>query len=183
MPAFASLAFVALLSVGAAPDDTTLPKLSTEVAFPNVKFDRPVALAYPDDGSGLLFVAEQHRAVIQSFPNDRETKDQREFLKLPKEISRDNEEGLLGLAFHPKYKENGFFYVYYSAREGKTGRRSVVSRFRVSKSDPRKADPGSEERIWIGPEDPFGNHNGGCLLFGPDGYLYFSLGDSGAADD
>ena len=104
------------------------------------------------------------------------------FLQLPDPINRGNEEGLLGLAFHPKYKENGEFFVYYSAKKG-DDRRSVVSRFRVSKDDPRKADPASEERIWVSAKDPFENHNGGCIAFGPDGYLYISLGDSGAADD
>ncbi len=160
-----------------------LPKLRTEVAFPNLKFDRPVALDYPRDDSNLLFVVEQHQAKIFSFPNEPETSDKQLFLDLPTEISRDNEEGLLGLAFHPRYKENGQFFVYYSAKEGKTGRRSVVSRFRVSKDDPRKAEPGSEERLWLSEPDPFGNHNGGHIAFGPDGYLYITLGDSGAADD
>lgn len=163
-----------------------LPSLATAVAFPNLKFDRPVALAYPDDGSNLLFVAEQHQAKVQSFPNDPNTNDKKLFLQLPDPINRENEEGLLGLAFHPKYKENGQFFVYYSANDrGRDGvdRRSVVSRFRVSKDDPRKADPASEERIWESAKDPFGNHNGGCIAFGPDGYLYITLGDSGAADD
>jgi glucose/arabinose dehydrogenase len=160
-----------------------LPKLRPEVAFPNLKFDRPVTLAYPDDGSNLLFVVEQHAAKVWSFPNDPQTSDKKLFLDLPKEIATDNEEGLLGLAFHPRYKENGQFFVYYSAKEGKTGRRSVVSRFRVSGNDPRKAESGSEERIWVSEPDPFSNHNGGHIAFGPDGYLYITLGDSGAADD
>lgn len=161
----------------------SLPRLATEVAFPKLRFDRPVALADPEDGSKLLFVVEQHDSKIWSFPNESDTSDKQLFLQLPREISRDNEEGLLGLAFHPKYKENGQFFVYYSAKEGRTGRRSVVSRFRVSADDPRKADPRSEERLWQSEPDPFGNHNGGCILFGPDGYLYITLGDSGAADD
>jgi glucose/arabinose dehydrogenase len=163
-----------------------LPSLATELAFPNLKFDRPVTLAYPDDGSNRLFVLEQHQAKIWSFPNEKATSDKQLFLELPDPISKDNEEGLLGLAFHPKYKENGQFFVYYSADDRKNGgpkRRSIVSRFRVSKDDPRKADPASEERIWVGPDDPFGNHNGGCIEFGPDGFLYISLGDGGAAGD
>jgi glucose/arabinose dehydrogenase len=159
-----------------------LPLLTTEVAFSNLKFNRPVALAYPDDGSRLLFVVEQHTATIYSFPAVKDTADKREFLKLPDPINRGNEEGLLGLAFHPRYKENGHFFVYYSANDMGT-RHSVVSRFRVSRDDPRKADAGSEERIWVSDKDPFENHNGGCIAFGPDGYLYISLGDSGAGGD
>jgi glucose/arabinose dehydrogenase len=163
-----------------------LPRLKTEVAFPNLKFDRPVALAFPDDGSNLLFVVEQHKATIQSFPDEKDTTDSKEFLKLPDPINKDNEEGLLGLAFHPKYKQNGEFFVYYSAHDtvrGRHERRSVVSRFKVSRGDPRKADPSTEQRIWVSPIDPAPNHNGGCIEFGPDGFLYISLGDGGAADD
>ena len=175
-----------LLAVGfgaarASADDATLPKLKPEVAFPNLKFDRPVALAYPIDGKNLLFVTEQHKGTIQSFTNAKDASDKQEFLKLPDPMNGGNEEGLLGLAFHPKYAENGEFFVYYSAKDDV--RRSVVSRFKVSKDDPRKADPASEQRIWESAKDPFENHNGGCIAFGPDGYLYISLGDSGAADD
>ncbi len=163
-------------------DPAGLPKLKTEVAYPNLKFDRPVALAYPEDGSNLLFVAEQHKATVVSFPDERDATDLQEFLKLPDPINKDNEEGLLGLTFHPKYKQNGEFFVYYSAKDPE-GRRSVVSRFKVSRDDPRKADPASEQRIWISAKDPASNHNGGCIAFGPDGFLYISLGDGGAADD
>ena len=160
----------------------SLPALSTRIAFTNLQFDRPVAFAYPDDGGNLLFVVEQHTATIWSFPNQRQTRDKKLFLKLPDQIHRGNEEGLLGLAFHPKYKENKQFFVYYSAND--SGRRhSVVSRFRASSDDPRRADPASEERIWVSEIDPFENHNGGTIAFGPDGYLYITLGDSGAADD
>jgi glucose/arabinose dehydrogenase len=159
-----------------------VPALTTEVAFPNLRFNRPVALAYPEDRSQLLFVVEQHTATIYSFPNQNDTADKREFLKLPDPINRGNEEGLLGLAFHPRYKQNGYFYVYYSANDMGT-RHSVVARFRVSRDDSRKADPASEERIWVSDKDPFENHNGGCIAFGPDDHLYISLGDSGAGGD
>ncbi len=172
--------------VAKAQESAIPPALRTEVAFPNLKFNRPVAMAFPIDGSDRLFVVEQHEAKIWSFANQPETGEKTLFLQLPDPISKDNEEGLLGMAFHPKYKENGQFFVYYSADDSKNNgpnRRSVVSRFTVSKNDPLKADPGSEKRIWIGPNDPFGNHNGGCIDFGPDGFLYISLGDSGAADD
>lgn len=173
-------------AIAVADDVKSLPQLTTEVAFPNLKFDLPVAMDHPNDGSNLLFVIEQHQGKVWSFPNDKETSQKQLFLQLAAPMSKENEEGLLGLAFHPKYKENGQFFIYYSANDSATGgpnRRSVVSRFQVSKSDPRTADPKSEERIWIGPDDPFGNHNGGCIAFGPDGFLYITLGDSGSADD
>ena len=182
VPAF----LAATLASNALADETGLPKLKTELAYPNLKFERPVALAYPDDGSNLLFVNEQHKGTVVSFPDEKDTTDLKEFLQLPDPMNKDNEEGLLGLAFHPKYKQNGEFFVYYSARDmvdGKNVRRSVVSKFKVSKDDPRKADPGSEQRIWVSPTDPASNHNGGCIEFGPDGYLYISLGDGGAAND
>ncbi|WP_422924019.1 PQQ-dependent sugar dehydrogenase [Singulisphaera sp. PoT] len=164
-----------------------LPKLVTRVAFPNLTFDRPVGMAYPENGGNLLYVNEQ-RGVIVSFPNDPNTSDKKEFLDIRSKVyspasGGHNEEGLLGFAFHPDFKRNGEFFVYYSSHEGPTGRRSVVSRFKAASDDPRKADPASEQRIWLGPPDPYGNHNGGMIAFGPDGYLYITLGDSGAADD
>ncbi len=169
-------------SLPAAEKDADLPKLATRVAFPNLSFDRPVAMAYPDDGSNRLFVVEQHQAKIWSFTNDRDIKNKHLFLQLPDKIHRGNEEGLLGLAFHPKFKQNHQFFVYYSADDNGS-RHSVVSRFRTSRKDDRVADPASEERIWVSAEDPYENHNGGTIAFGPDGYLYITLGDSGAADD
>ncbi|HEX3450557.1 MAG TPA: PQQ-dependent sugar dehydrogenase, partial [Isosphaeraceae bacterium] len=164
-----------------------LPRLATQVAFPNLQFERPVAMAYPDEGGNLLFVVEQ-RGRIWSFPNVPDTTTKAEFLDIrPKVYSPasggHNEEGLLGLAFHPGYRNNGEFFVYYSAHEGPTGRRSVVARYKVSRDDHHRADPASEQRIWVGPPDPYGNHNGGTIAFGPDGFLYITLGDSGAADD
>jgi glucose/arabinose dehydrogenase len=160
----------------------TLPRLATAVAFPNLTFDRPVAMAYPDDGSDRLFVAEQHKAKIWSFLNRRDNRSKRLFLELKSPINRGNEEGLLGLAFHPKFKENKQFFIYYSA-DDHGARHSVVSRFTVSRTDDRVADPASEHRVWVSEKDPYENHNGGTIAFGPDGFLYITLGDSGAGDD
>ena len=91
--------------------------------------------------------------------------------------NRDNEEGLLGLVFHPRFADNGAFYVYYTASNP---RRSILARFRVLESG--AADSGSEETILSVPQ-PAGNHNGGQVTFGPDGYLYIGLGDGGGAND
>ena len=159
-----------------------LPDLATAVAFPNLSFNRPVAMARIPGDRDLIFVVEQP-GVIVSFPNDSSTTDKQVMLDIHERVnSKGNEEGLLGLAFHPKFAENGEFYVYYSAMNPGP-RRSIVSRFRASKNNPRRASAGSEEQIWVSKDDPFENHNGGCIEFGPDGYLYISLGDSGAADD
>jgi glucose/arabinose dehydrogenase len=90
-----------------------------------------------------------------------------------------NEEGLLGLAFAPDYRENGYFYVYYSAADP---RRSVVSRFSLDQENINVADSQSEVII-MEIAQPFSNHNGGQLAFGPDGYLYIGLGDGGSEGD
>jgi putative heme-binding domain-containing protein len=167
--------------------EPALPRLATEVAFPSLRFERPVAMAYPDDGRNLLYVVEQ-RGRVWSFPNAPDSSVKVEFLDIGSKVfspasGGHNEEGLLGLAFHPDYRRNGEFFVYYSAHEGPTGRRSIVARYKASRDDHDHADPAGEQRIWIGPPDPYGNHNGGTIAFGPDGYLYITLGDSGAADD
>jgi quinoprotein glucose dehydrogenase len=90
-----------------------------------------------------------------------------------------NEEGLLALAFHPKYAENGRLFVYYAAKDP---RRTVLSEFRVSADNRDAADPASEKVI-LEVEQPWGNHEGATVLFGPDGFLYVSYGDGGSAGD
>jgi len=89
-----------------------------------------------------------------------------------------DEKGLLGLAFHPDYSNNGYFYVNYINNSGDT----QISRFSVSSGDQNLADPNSELEL-ISITQPFGNHNGGCMQFGPDGYLYIGMGDGGSAGD
>src|SRR5690554_3817496 len=98
-----------------------------------------------------------------------------------------DERGLLGLAFHPDYADNGLFYVHYSAplRDGapaEWNHTAHVSEFQVSADDPNLADPDSE-RILLQVDQPQMNHDGGALAFGADGYLYIALGDGGAAND
>jgi glucose/arabinose dehydrogenase len=134
---------------------------------------RPVDLQV--DGSGRLFVIEKV-GRIRIIENGQllETP----FLDISERVgSNGNEQGLLGLAFHPQYQENGRFFVNYTDRLGDT----VIARFQVT-SDPGIADPDSETLLF-GYDQPFPNHNGGVMTFGPDGYLYIGSGDGGAAGD
>ena len=148
-------------------------------AFPNLSFSRLVDLQHAGDGTNRLFAVEQHTGSIYVFPNDSAASNASLFLDLDG-INTTGEEGLLGLAFHPNYEDNGHFFVYYSVS---SPLRSVVSRFTVDPSNPDLADPASELVI-IEIEQPFENHNGGQLAFGPaDGLLYIGLGDGGSGGD
>ena len=153
--------------------------LELEPAFDNLSFDRPVDIQHAGDGTNRVFVVEQHLGRIQVFENDKSVGSSQTFLELA-EVNTGFEEGLLGLAFHPDYETNGHFFVYYSTSGP---RRSVVSRFTVDASNPNVADPASELVI-LEIAQPFSNHNGGQLAFGPfDGHLYIGLGDGGDGGD
>jgi glucose/arabinose dehydrogenase len=176
-------------------DESALP-LETAVAFPKLKWTgwqgetdtgkivplRPILLTHAGDGSNRVFVPTQ-QGVIHVFPNDQNAKATKIFLDIEKKVrytDNENEEGFLGLAFHPDYKKNGEFFVFYTLKKEKLV--NVVSRFKVNKDDPDKADPNSEE-VLLRIKRPFWNHDGGTLAFGPDGYLYIAVGDGGAAND
>ncbi len=137
---------------------------------------QPTGLAAPRDGSGRLFVLERGGRiwVLQHGRLGPEP-----FLDIRDRVgSRASEQGLLGLAFHPRFAQNGEFFVNYTDHQGNT----VVARYRLPTPDAEQADPASEE-VLLRVEQPYGNHNGGHLAFGPDGYLYIGLGDGGAAGD
>lgn len=134
---------------------------------------RPVDLQA--DGSGRLFVIEKV-GRIRVIENGQLLSEP--FLDISDRVgSRGNEQGLLGLVFHPEYAQNGQFFVNYTDRNGDT----VIARYQVS-DDAYRADPDSEARL-LGVDQPYPNHNGGVLAFGPDGYLYVGLGDGGSAGD
>ncbi len=163
----------------AAPAHVPLTELRVEPAFPNLSFDRMVHLTCPDDGTSRLFLVLQPGRIM-GFDNHSNVTSTEAFLDIRDRVNDSSEEeGLLGLAFDPQYRSNGHFYVYYSAAHP---RRSVISRFSVSGDIPSRADPSSELVILEVPQ-PFSNHNGGQLLFGPDGYLYIGLGDGGSGGD
>jgi uncharacterized repeat protein (TIGR03806 family) len=151
-----------------------------EPAFSTLRFNRPVSLTNAGDGSNRIFVVEQ-AGVIRVFENSSDAKTSRVFLDISDRISRvGNEEGLLGLAFHPDYKTNGQFFVHYSSKINDM--HGVIARFNVSESDPDVAN-GDSEVILLQQKQPYRNHNGGSIEFGPDGFLYISFGDGGKAND
>jgi glucose/arabinose dehydrogenase len=170
--------------------------LKPEVAFPNLKWTgwqgfteegkifqlRNLYLTHAGDGSQRNFVPIQ-QGTIHVFPNDPKAEKTKIFLDIQKKVfydDKENEQGLLGLAFHPHYKKNGEFFVFYTLRQKKLT--NVLCRYRVSKDDPDRADPASEEEI-LRIDRPFWNHDGGTICFGPDGYLYLAIGDGGSAND
>jgi glucose/arabinose dehydrogenase len=174
---------VSAAPLAAADKVATAPLAVTiERAFPNVNIQRPILLTHAGDGTNRVFVPSQY-GVIYVFPNRDDVQKPQVFLDISKRVTykdSENEEGCLGLAFHPKYKENGQFFAYYvTATQAHT---IVVSRFRVSKDNPNRADPSFEEELLRVPQ-PFWNHKGGTIVFGPDGYLYIALGDGGDAND
>jgi glucose/arabinose dehydrogenase len=141
---------------------------------------RPLVVTHAGDGTGRRFVLDQSGMIHVFHPGSVEGK---LFLDLRPGTSpwgKYNEEGLLGLAFHPKFKENGQFILTYSLE--RETRKERLARFRVSRDDPDRADPASEEVV-LEVEQPFWNHNGGSIAFGPDGFLYWALGDGGSRDD
>ncbi len=137
-------------------------------------FNSPVNLQ--NAGDARLFVVEQNGFIKILNPDG--TTNSTPFLDISSQVSCCGERGLLGLAFHPDYANNGFFYVNYTDTDGDT----QVSRFSVDPADPNIALSGSELPI-IDYAQPFSNHNGGCVAFGPDGFLYISSGDGGSGGD
>ncbi len=171
----------------AVPTDTPIPvtPTSTPVPFQPVEQIRltpvitdglrlPLYLTHA--GDGRLFVVQQN-GVIRIIQDGVVLSEP--FLEIRDRVGAEaNEQGLLSVAFHPQYVQNGYFFVNYTNLAFDT----VISRFQVSATDPNLADPASE-KIMLTIEQPYANHNGGLVKFGPDGYLYIGMGDGGSQGD
>ncbi|MFT2007473.1 PQQ-dependent sugar dehydrogenase [Pontibacter sp. 13R65] len=149
-----------------------------EDVYPALSFTNLVELV-PDHPDGDQLYAVTQAGVIYAFPEDpAQATASTVLLDITQRVTSGGERGLLGLAFHPDYPDNGFFYVNYTTGDLE----SRISRFSRSTQNPMVADPASE-RVLLTFDQPFNNHNGGKLAFGPDGYLYIATGDGGSAGD
>jgi glucose/arabinose dehydrogenase len=177
---FTAFIFTSLISphksAGARNSDT-FPEISLiQVAD---TMERPLHIAHAGDGSGRLFIVEQHGRI---YILEGEVLEE-PFLDIVERVESPasgggNEEGLLSVAFPPGFVEKGHFYVYYTMKDGD----NVLSRFHLSE-DANVADPASEEQLLVFPHPVHRNHNGGQLAFGANGYLYIGTGDGGGSGD
>ncbi len=161
---------------------TVCDEMKTEGSIPSIMLKeiagglrKPVQLTHAGDGGRRLFVVEQQgtiriikNGVLYITP----------FLDIRDRVSSGGEKGLLSVAFHPRYKNNGLFYVNYTTQQN--GLQTIIAEFKRTSVD--RANP-TKERVLLKVRQPWGNHNGGQLAFGPDGYLYVGMGDGGLAND
>ncbi len=165
--ALLALTFFFVASTTFSAPDVRLIKVTTGLKT-------PIALTHAVDGSGRLFITEQDgRLMIY----DGQRLLPKPFLDIRALTSKGGERGLLSAAFHPRYRDNGLFFVNYTDVRGDT----VIARYKVS-ADRNVADPASA-RVLLQVVQPFANHNGGQLAFGPDGFLYIGMGDGGSGGD
>src|SRR4029079_5114672 len=157
----ALLFLLAVPALAADPIDTSPLPLKAVRAFPNLKPRRPVAITHAGDGTNRLFiVSEFGQLLVIPSASDQNATDTHTLLDIEYKVDyeeKENEEGLLGLAFHPKYKQNGEFFVHYTAKS--PPHTTVIARLKVSK-DPNQADPKSEEVLFTFTH-PYWNHKGG----------------------
>jgi glucose/arabinose dehydrogenase len=150
-----------------------------EPAFPNLRFSKPVAMLQAPGDTGRWYVVEQEGRVVV-FDDDPAVSEVSVFVDIRRRVNaRSNEAGLLGMAFHPDYQSNGQVILSYTA--GGRPLQSVISRFFAD--DARRALDPASERVVLSTDQPFSNHNGGQVGFGPDGFLYIGFGDGGAGGD
>jgi glucose/arabinose dehydrogenase len=162
------------------PIDSEVKSVALVAAFPALSFRRPLDLKAAPGQPLYLYVVEQ-AGQVSVFENRSDVKSKSRILDIDSRVDdSSNEMGLLGLAFHPDFEQNGFLFLNYTAGNP---RRTVIARYSADPADPTAPiNPGSEHIVMEIPQ-PYGNHNGGGVAFGPDGYLYIGMGDGGAGGD
>ncbi|RRB13529.1 glucose sorbosone dehydrogenase [Larkinella knui] len=184
----ATVAFAFMVSLACQPRETekeqatenpgtTAPPVQLENAFPGLKFSQPVEFTHAGDGTNRVFVIEQE-GRIRVFENNSSVKSAATYLDIVNKVASGGEMGLLGLAFHPDFKQNGYFFVNYTKNNP---RETVIARYKATPGADR-VDPATET-VLLKFGQPYSNHNGGKMAFGPDGFLYFSAGDGGSGGD
>lgn len=152
--------------------------ISLQNAFPNLKFKEPLDLTFANDGTDRIYVIEKAGRIIV-FENNPNTAKSSVFLDISDRVFNSGECGFLGLTFHPNYKTNGYFFVNYTTPKPI---KTVIARFQVDPKNPNQALVESST-IFLEIPQPYSNHNGGQVLFGPDGFLYIGMGDGGSGGD
>lgn len=167
------VSLAAAQAVPPAPPDGTNYRLERVTG----SFNRPIYVTHAGDASGRIFIADQGGRIWVMADGSLLADP---FLDIRQIVNRgSNEQGLLGLAFHPDYESNGRFFIHYSdLPRGNT----VIAEYAVSAENPNLANP-EPQQIILQQEQPYPNHNGGEIAFGPDGFLYIGLGDGGSAGD
>jgi glucose/arabinose dehydrogenase len=174
----AALFTAALAACGGSGGSLTTSPPSLALSTFATGFTAPLGFETPDDGTPRNFVVEQ-RGTIRIIENGAVRP--LPFLDISSRVESGGEKGLLGLAFHPDYRNSGRFFVNYTRRVN-TQLQTVVAEFRVPSTGANQADPASERQLLV-VDQPFDNHNGGQLAFGADGLLYIGLGDGGGSGD
>ncbi|MDX2108910.1 MAG: PQQ-dependent sugar dehydrogenase [Verrucomicrobiota bacterium] len=194
IPAFlcAQLTRVANTTLNLPADLPSPTGYALENALGSLTFNTPIAMASVPGEKDRLFVVERGGTIrvvsnLQTTPSKQLFFDLNAMLSASGEgtLATDGENGLLSMTFHPRFAENGYFYIFYSIRvndNGSTRTFQRVARLEVYANDPASANPASHTPL-ISQRDDASNHNGGDLAFGPDGYLYISTGDEGGGDD
>lgn len=171
--------FLALLLLPLPAAQAALPTVTLREAYPALTVDRPMWMTEAPDGSGRMFILEQAGRIVM-VRKGGDGADAKEFLNIMDRKPYDsNAEGLLGLAFHPQFRTNGLFYVYYNQQNP---RRGVFSEFKVAAENSNRADLASERILLQVPLSSTSNH-GGQVSFGPDGFLYLAIGEGSAGND
>ena len=175
MGAILGICLLSISCFGADSPGTAPPKIALQSVASG--FLSPLGLQVPNDGTNRLFVLEQG-GKIRIIQNGVLLKTP--FLDLSAIVQTGGEEGLLGMAFHPQYQQNGRFFLNYT-QINNNQLQSITAEYHVSANDPNRADPNGH--LILAVDKPFPNHNGGQLAFGPDTFLYIGLGDGGSEGD